>query len=102
MSKKSSLSTFDREMQNNNFRETFEKGYREFVLSEVLVDLMKESHKTVRGLAEEVGLSPTVIQRVRSGEQQDLKITNFLNIAEACGYHLCLQKGEQRIEISTF
>jgi hypothetical protein len=61
---------------------------------------MKESHMTVRGLAEEAGLSPTVIQRVRSGEQQDLKISNFLSIAEACGYHLCLEKGRQRIHLS--
>jgi hypothetical protein len=98
MSKKT-LSTFEREMQNDTFRESFEKGYREFALSEILMSLMKESHKTVRGLAHEVGLSPTVIQRVRSGEQQDLKISNFLTIAEACGYHLCLEKGEKRIEL---
>lgn len=98
MSKKA-LSTFEREMQDDAFRESFEKGYREFALSEILRGLMKESHKTVRGLAQEVGLSPTVIQKVRSGEQQDLKISNFLTIAEACGYHLCLQKGEKRIEL---
>ncbi len=93
------LTTFEREMLDNDFRESFEKEYREFVLSEVLIDLMKESHMTVRGLAEEAGLSPTVIQRVRSGEQQDLKVSNFLSIAEACGYHLCLEKGKQRIHI---
>jgi hypothetical protein len=93
------LSTFEREMQDPEFRESFEKGYREFALSEVLIDLMKESHKTVRGLAHEVGLSPTIIQKVRSGEQQDLKISNFRTIAEACGYHLCLEKGKKRIEL---
>jgi DNA-binding Xre family transcriptional regulator len=60
---------------------------------------MQESHKTVRGLAEEVGLSPTIIQKVRSGEQQDLKISNFLTIAAACGYHLYLEKGSKRIEL---
>ena len=96
---KKKLSTFEREMQNNEFREAFEKGYREFSLSEILMDLMKENHKTVRGLAREVGVSPTVIQRVRSGEQQDLKISNFLTIAAACGYHLCLEKGKKRIEL---
>jgi hypothetical protein len=98
MSKKN-LSTFEREMKDVKFRESFEKGYGEFVLSEILIGLMKESHKTVRGLANEVGLSPTIIQKVRSGLQNDLKISNFLTIAEACGYHLCLEKGEKRIEI---
>lgn len=99
MSKKAS-STFDREMQDGSFRKAFEKGYTEFSLSEILMGLMEESHKTVRGLAHEAGLSPSVIQKVRSGEQQDLKVSNFLMIAAACGYHLCLEKGKKRIELS--
>ncbi len=93
------VSTFEREMQDAAFKESFEKGYKAFILSELLIELMKESKKTVRGLAEEAGLSPTIIQKVRSGEQQDLKVSNFLTIAEACGYHLYLEKGEKRIEI---
>ena len=91
-------STFEREMADAEFCEAFEKGYKEFCLSEILIDLMKESHKTVRGLAKEVGLSPTIIQKVRSGEQNDLKISSFLNIAEACGYHIYLENKEKRIE----
>jgi len=98
MSKKS-VSTFEREMQDDKFRESFKQGYREFVLSEVLLSLMEESHKTVRGLAHEAGLSPTIIQKVRSGEQRDLKVSSLLTIAAACGYHLCLEKGKKRIEL---
>ncbi|WP_032114113.1 helix-turn-helix domain-containing protein [Candidatus Paracaedibacter symbiosus] len=98
MSKKI-LSTFEREMQDIEFRTSSEKEYKEFVLAEVLANLMKESHKTIRGLAEEIGISPTIIQRVKSGQQKDLKITNFLNIVEACGYHIYLEKGDRRIEI---
>ena len=96
---KKNLATFEREMQDDKFRESFKKGYREFLLSEVLLSLMEESHKTVRGLAHEAGLSPTIIQRVRSGEQHDLKVSNFLTIAAACGYRLCLEKGNKRIEL---
>lgn len=97
---KKNVSTFDREMQDREFKALFEKEYKEFALAEVLAGLMEESHKTVRGLAEEVGISPTIIQRVKSGQQKDLKVTNFLNIAEACGYHIYLEKGERRIELS--
>jgi DNA-binding Xre family transcriptional regulator len=93
------LSTFEREMQDPAFRESFERGYKDFSISETLMGLMEENHKTVRGLAHEVGLSPSLIQKVRSGKQQDLKISNFLSIAEACGYHLCLKKGKQWIEL---
>lgn len=97
--KKKSLSTFEREMQDSEFRAEFEAGYKDFHLSEILIDLMEEGRKTVRGLADEVELSPTVIQKIRSGKQNDLKISNFRTIVEACGYHLFLEKGKKRIEI---
>lgn len=96
---KKALSTFEQEMQNSEFKADFERGYKDFALAEILISLMKENQKTTRGLAEEVGVSPTIIQKVKSGRQNNLKITNFLNIAEACGYHLYLEKGDKRIEI---
>lgn len=96
---KTTISTFEREMQDAEFRSSFNQEYKELVLAEILSSLMADSHKTIRGLAQEVGLSPTIIQRVKSGQQKDLLITNFLNIAEACGYHVYLEKGEKRIEI---
>ena len=99
MTENDSLSTFDQEMLNPEFKASFEKGYREFLLSELIIDLMQESHKSVRKLADEVGVSPTIIQKVRSGKQSDLKMKNFLSIAEACGYHLVLEKNNSRIAI---
>jgi len=93
------LSTFEREMKNVDFKDSFDKEYKKFLLSEVLIDLMEESHKSVRKLASEVDLSPTIIQNVRSGKQEDIKMTNFLNIAAACGYHVVLEKNSHRIEM---
>lgn len=94
------LSTFDQEMKDPEFKKSFEEGYKEFLWSELIVDLMEETQKSVRGLAAEVGLSATIIQNLRSGKQEDLKMKNFINIAEACGYHLVLEKGSHRIQIS--
>ncbi|OGT54403.1 MAG: hypothetical protein A3F17_01300, partial [Gammaproteobacteria bacterium RIFCSPHIGHO2_12_FULL_41_15] len=62
------ISTFEREMKNASFRKKFEKEYKEFLLSEIIIALMENDNKTVRKLAEEVGLSPTVIQKLRSGK----------------------------------
>lgn len=97
---KNELSTFNREMQNLEFKNAFEKGYKEFLLSELVIELMEENHKTVRGLAKEVGLSPTIIQGICSGQRKDVKMTNLLGIAEACGYHLFLEKEGHRINLS--
>jgi hypothetical protein len=63
---KKKLSTFDKEMENPQFRKHFEKEYKDFLLSETLIALMKSDHKSVRKLAKECGLSPTVIQNIRS------------------------------------
>lgn len=94
---KQSESTFDREMQDPLFKEEFEKEYNEFILSETILAMMEETHKSVRKLANESGLSPTVIQNIRSGLQQDIKLSNFINISHACGYKLVLQKEHQQI-----
>jgi transcriptional regulator with XRE-family HTH domain len=96
---KKSISTFEREMKSAHFKKAFDKSYKEFLLSELLIALMKEDEISVRELAKEAGLSPTVIQKIRSGKQEDLKISNFVSIAHACVYRVILEKNDDRFEI---
>lgn len=93
------LSTFEREMKNAKFKKAFDKSYKEFLLSELLIAMMEEDEVSVRDLAKEAGLSPTIIQKIRSGKQDDLKISNFVSIAHACGYKVILEKNDDRFEI---
>jgi len=93
-------STFEREMQDPTFRALFKKEYEKFLLSELILALMEKDKKSVRLLANEVGLSPTVIQKLRSGKQDDIKLSNFIGISHAFGYHLILEKGKERIPLS--
>ena len=65
-------STFDKEMQDPHFRAEFEREYANLLLSELIIALMEEDGKSVRQLAKEAGLSPTVIQKIRSGKQKDM------------------------------
>ncbi|HCJ1069257.1 TPA: helix-turn-helix domain-containing protein [Legionella pneumophila] len=90
------LSTFEREMQDPLFREQFDKEYDEFLLSEIIKALMKNGKMSVRKLAEKAGLSTTVIQKIRSGEQDDVKLSNFLNISHSCGFKVILEKGDDK------
>ena len=100
MNKKRKATTFEKEMKNSVFRKKFQKEYKEFLLSEFIIALMESDNKTVRKLAKEVKMSPTVIQKLRSGKQTDVKLSNFINISQACGYHLILEKGTSRISVS--
>lgn len=92
-------STFEREMQNAEFKKQYEKGYKEFLLSELLCALMEKDDISVRKLAKAANLSPSVIQKIRTGEQKDIKIGNFITIAKQFGYELVLEKGKQRIPL---
>lgn len=71
---KKQQSTFEQKKQDVSFKEVFEKAYTEFALSELLLSLMDEDDISVRKLAKAAGLSPTSIQKIRSGEQKDIKV----------------------------
>jgi hypothetical protein len=58
--------TFEKEMEDNGFKQKFEKEYKRFSLSETVLELMKKKKMSVRKLAKEAQLSPTIIQELRS------------------------------------
>jgi len=97
--KNKSLSTVERWQQNPEFRKAADEDYKELVLSELLLAIMDEDEKSVRELAKEAGLSATAIQKVRSGQSKDMSVKNFLNVIEACGYSLVLEKNGERIPL---
>jgi len=99
MSKKTT-STYDRAMQDSDFRAEYQKEYKEFALSELLLALMAGDNKSVRRLAKEAGLSANTIQNIRSGKQKDTRLQNFKNIVESYGYQLILEKDGERIPVA--
>lgn len=93
------LSTFERMMKDPKFRNAYKKGYKEFLFSELLISIMEGDDKSVRELAKEAHLSPSVIQDIRSGKQHDIKVSNLIKIAHAFGFEVILQKGKERLEL---
>lgn len=96
---KKKSSTMDRWLKKPGFKKSFEKEYKDFLLSELVHAIMAEDNKSVRALADELGVSKTVIQNIRSGEQTDMKLSNFLKMTHAYGFNVVLEKGDQRIAI---
>lgn len=92
-------STIDRWMAKPGFQEAFGREYKEFLLSELVLALMAQDTKSVRDLAKELGVSKTVIQNLRSGEQTDMKLSNFVKLTHAYGYDLVLEKPGERITL---
>jgi DNA-binding Xre family transcriptional regulator len=87
-------------MKNSGFQDAFKREFKEFMLSELVLALMAKDTKSVRELARELGVSKTVIQNLRSGEQNDMKLSNFVKLTHAYGFDLVLEKKCERITIT--
>jgi len=66
-------------------REEFEKEYKELLLSELLYAIMEQDELSVRKLAKLAGLSPTVIQAMRSGTKKDFTLKSFFKVLKGLG-----------------
>ena len=58
---------------------------------------MADDDKSIRKLAKEANLSPSVIQDLRAGKQHDIKVSNLIKIIHVFGYALVLEKGNERL-----
>lgn len=86
-------STYERLIHEDpTFKQDLEKKYREFILSELLLAAMEEDHVSVRKLAAEAGVSPSLIQDLRTGKKENLTFRSFSNIIDALGYDIVLEK----------
>lgn len=93
------LSTYERKMKDRNFKKAYDESYKELLFSELIISIMEEDNTSVRKLAAEANLSPSVIQDLRTGKQTDIKVKNLIKIANALGYELVLEKGEERLAL---
>lgn len=93
------VSTYERKMKDVKFKKDYKESYKELLLSELMIAIMEDDEKSVRKLAKEVHLSPSVIQALRSGKQDDIKVSNLIKIAHIFGYRVILEKGSQRLAL---
>ena len=71
-------STVERWLRKPGFKDGVQKEYKKLMLTELVLAIMAADRKSVRQLACELGVSKTVIQNLRSGEQTDMKLSNFV------------------------
>jgi hypothetical protein len=66
-------------------RQKFDEEYRELLLSEIILAAMEKDNISVRKLAKMAGLSPTIIQAMRSGTQKDFSMQSFFKVLKGLG-----------------
>lgn len=89
---KNTLSTFENEMKDPHFKAEFEKEYQEFLISEFLIEAMEKESFSVRKLAEETGVSASMIQKLRSGENTNISIKKLVLLLSALHYRIRFEK----------
>lgn len=92
-------SLYEREMENPQFRRFFEEDYKKLVLSELILAMMAEDHISVRKLAKEVGIAPSVVQSVRSGKHSNMTLKNFIKLITALGGEVTIKKGKEYLPV---
>ena len=91
--------TVQKFLENPKQKKLFEKEHKELLLSELIIALMEEDQISVRKLAKAAGISPTMIQALRSGKKENLTLSTIASIAQALGYAAFLtlkKKGEKQ------
>ena len=80
-------STFDKfiESLSPQERKKYDEEYREFILSELILAAMAKDNISVRKLAKMAGVSPTIVQAMRSGSRKDFSMQSFFKILKGLG-----------------
>ena len=85
--------TFDKFINSDPKRKKkFEKEYNEFLLSEFVLEKMESEHISVRALAQRAGVSPTIIQKIRSKNAERINFRTFTNVLHSLGYKINFEK----------
>ena len=88
--KKKNKSTYEKFIENKKQKRLLDREYRELLISELLLASMEEDHISVRKLAAEADVSPTIIQSLKSGKKTNITVDTLSRILEVVGYQIIL------------
>jgi DNA-binding Xre family transcriptional regulator len=89
--KKKIKSTYDQIIQDKKRKKNIDKEYRELLISEILLAAMAKDSVSVRTLAKEAGVSPTIIQELKTGKRTNITLDTFNRVLNAIGYQVTFE-----------
>ena len=82
--KKNTMDKFVESLSQTEQRKLNEE-YQELLLSELILAAMEKDNISVRKLAKMAGVSPTIVQAIRSGIKKDFSMQSFFRILKGLG-----------------
>ena len=89
---KSTKSTYEEFISDPQRKEKFDKEYTDFILSEFILEKMESENLSVRALAKKAGVSPTIIQKIRSKNAEKINFRTFTNVLHSLGYKVNIER----------
>lgn len=80
--------TYEKFIENEGEKKVLQKEYQELLLSELLIAAIQKDHLSVRKLASAAGVSPTIIQELKSGLRTNITIDTLSKILDAIDYKI--------------
>ncbi len=75
------------EKLNPQEKKEFDEDYKELLLSELMLAIMEQDEISVRELAKMAGISPTIVQAMRSGSKNNYSLESFYKILKSLGFN---------------
>jgi DNA-binding Xre family transcriptional regulator len=98
--KKKVKSTYEKFIENDEQKIILDKEYQELLISELLIAVMEQDHISVRKLALAAGVSPTVVQGLKSGSKTNITIDTLSKILDVIGYQIIFApKSEKQLRL---
>jgi hypothetical protein len=88
---KTTYDTFLESMTSDQKKE-FDNELRNLALSEFVLAAMKQDTISVRKLAKIAGVSPTIIQAMRSGSRDDFALKSIFKVLDSLGFKVLLER----------
>jgi len=85
-------STYEEFIRDPKRKEKFDKEYNDFLLSEFILEKMESENLSVRTLAKKAGVSPTIIQKIRSKNAERINFRTFTNVLHSLGYRVNIER----------
>ena len=85
-------STYEEFISDPKRKEKFDKEYNDFLLSEFILEKMESENLSVRALAKKAGVSPTIIQKIRSKNAEKINFRTFTNVLHSLGYKVNIER----------
>jgi len=86
--KKKVKSTYEEFIGDDQQKILLDVEYKELLISELLIAAMEQDHISVRKLALAAGVSPTIVQSLKSGAKTNITIDTLSKILDVIGYQI--------------